>query len=189
MKRGTKSLSFGVHQFLLHPFFVSVAWRLLNGKWPSWREALCCIFHDVGYLGKPDMDGPDGIRHPELGAIIVRWLLGKTWADVVLHHSRSYCRLTGADVSSLCVPDKLSIILYPDWLYLMLGRLSGEIQEYKQRMGLSTLSDAEWLAETKHAVFIWAERELRKDPARLLRLNRFARERAGRSIVGVASRN
>ena len=30
--------------------------------------------HDIGYLGKPNMDGPEGERHVEVGARIMSFL-------------------------------------------------------------------------------------------------------------------
>jgi hypothetical protein len=71
MKVGTKSVLFGAHCFIIHPFFVMVAWIKLYG-WP-WHPAiwLSFFFHDLGYLGKPNMDGEEGERHVELGAKIL----------------------------------------------------------------------------------------------------------------------
>jgi hypothetical protein len=31
---GTRSLLFGVHQFLLHPVMVALGWRMLYGRFP-----------------------------------------------------------------------------------------------------------------------------------------------------------
>ncbi|MCK5235828.1 MAG: hypothetical protein KAR06_02490, partial [Deltaproteobacteria bacterium] len=59
---GTKSLLFGVHQFIWHPITVLIAWCKLYG-WPTWPELVCIIVHDWGYWGKPNMDGPEGEKH------------------------------------------------------------------------------------------------------------------------------
>lgn len=71
MKIGTKSVLFGAHQFLLHPLFVAVAWWRLYGF--PWDPRLWVAFfvHDLGYWGKPNMDGPEGEEHPWLGARIM----------------------------------------------------------------------------------------------------------------------
>lgn len=68
---GTRSLLFGAHQFLIHPWFVAEAWRRLFGF--PWDPRLWVLFfvHDLGYLGKPNMDGPEGEQHPRLGARIM----------------------------------------------------------------------------------------------------------------------
>lgn len=68
MRIGTKSVLFGAHQCLLHPWFVAAAWWRLYGF--PWDPRLWVAFfvHDLGYIGKPNMDGPEGETHPELGA-------------------------------------------------------------------------------------------------------------------------
>ncbi|MFP3947126.1 MAG: hypothetical protein ACLFWG_00215 [Longimicrobiales bacterium] len=74
MRVGTRSVLFGVHAFWMHPFFVARAWWKLYGF--PWDPRLWVAFfvHDLGYWGKPNMDGPEGERHPELGATLVaRW--------------------------------------------------------------------------------------------------------------------
>ena len=160
MKVGTKSVLFGIHQFVLHPFFVTIAWVKVYGSLPTLREFVCIVCHDIGYYGKPNMDGPEGITHPELSATIIRKILGECpdEVDMVLFHSRSYARFHGREVSALCLPDKLSILLYPYWLYLLLGNLSGEIYEYKSCMKLNNLSNTDWLTEVRNRTFTWADR-------------------------------
>lgn len=71
MKIGTKSLLFGYHQFLIHPLFVARAWWKLYGF--PWDPRLWFAFftHDLGYWGKPNMDGPEGESHPWTGANIM----------------------------------------------------------------------------------------------------------------------
>lgn len=78
MKIGTKSVLYGAHCFLLHPWFVAAAWVKLYG-WP-WDPRIWLAFfvHDLGYWGKPNMDGPEGETHVELGAQIMHWFDGKT---------------------------------------------------------------------------------------------------------------
>lgn len=77
MKIGTRSLLFGAHQFLIHPWFVAEAWRRLFGF--PWDPRLWVLFfvHDWGYFGKPNMDGPEGERHPYLGAEIMHRLFDR----------------------------------------------------------------------------------------------------------------
>lgn len=77
---GSRSLLFGVHQFLWHPVTVALAWRRLHKKWPSLGECVCIFVHDWGYWGCNDMDGPEGKRHPELGArVAARWVGRLNW--------------------------------------------------------------------------------------------------------------
>ncbi len=79
------------------------------------------------------MDGPEGEAHPE--RISVWWLSWESqFCDKVMNeilgHSRFYAGKNGEGLSRLFRADKLSIALYPIWLYLLLGNLSGEIHEY-----------------------------------------------------------
>ena len=68
MKIGTKSVLFGAHAFYLHPWFVAWAWWKLYGfPWKPWLWVMFFV-HDLGYWGKPNMDGPEGEEHPWLGA-------------------------------------------------------------------------------------------------------------------------
>lgn len=153
MRIGTKSVLFGAHQFLIHPWFVAAAWGKLYGF--PWDPRLWVAFfvHDLGYIGKPNMDGEEGERHVEFGArlmsilfdpskpsrdfefVIVnsdpksRWLCGP-WGQFSLFHSRFYAKKYCQKYSRLCVADKLAIALTPAWLYLPLARLTGEIHEY-----------------------------------------------------------
>jgi hypothetical protein len=71
VKIGTRSVLFGAHQFLIHPWFVAEAWRRLFGF--PWDPRLWVLFfvHDLGYLGKPNMDGDEGETHPIFGARIM----------------------------------------------------------------------------------------------------------------------
>ena len=56
MKVGTKSVIFGVHSILIHPFFVAWAWWKLFGF--PWDPRLWVAFfvHDLGYLAKPNVE-------------------------------------------------------------------------------------------------------------------------------------
>lgn len=177
MKTGTKSLLFGVHQFIWHPFTVYLAWRKLNGP-PSWRELVCIIIHDWGYWGCDKMDDAKGELHPMVGAKLARrWLDGKQdglcetcrngqstscfggchYGKLVLLHSRHLAKRLYQDPSKLCWPDKYSIIYEPAWWYLLRARLSGELAEYRDN-GAKYIplwcSDKEW--------FLWVKSHLKK---------------------------
>jgi hypothetical protein len=141
MAVGTKSVLFGAHCFFLHPFFVARAWWKLYGF--PWDLRLWAAFflHDIGYLGKANMDGPEGESHPEVGARIMQRLFDRDrfgmgdaaryqWYDFCLYHSRYYAKKHGAPFSKLCVADKLAFVLTPRWLYLPMVTWTGEINEY-----------------------------------------------------------
>lgn len=71
MKVGTKSILFGAHCFFLHPIFVAIAYTKLYGFPFDPRLWIAFFVHDLGYWGKPNMDGPEGETHVELGAKIM----------------------------------------------------------------------------------------------------------------------
>jgi len=184
MKIGTKSVLFGAHQFILHPLFVAAAWWKLYGfPWDP-RLWVAFIVHDLGYWGKPDMDGPEGERHVEWGARVMGRLFdcndgsggcsfscGKLinsccrmnfWHDLCLYHSRFRAKQDRRLCSPLCFADKLSICLEPAWLYLPRVILSGEIREYMKlavdkysTMGLRTTSRNSWFADVQTYLRRW----------------------------------
>ena len=90
MNVGTRSVLYGAHAFWLHPWFVAEAWSRLYGF--PWDPRLWVIFftHDLGYLGKPNMDGDEGERHPEWAAqLMFKWFEHwKPYGIEVLHKSR-----------------------------------------------------------------------------------------------------
>ncbi len=130
MKIGTKSILFGVHQFVLHPFTVAAAWTKLYGFPKDPKLWVAFFVHDLGYWGKPNMDGAEGEMHPEFGAKIMGKLFGSEWQDFCIYHSRYYAKRDGRIPSKLCAADKLSFGMTPWWLYIPLAMLSGEIYEY-----------------------------------------------------------
>jgi len=129
---GTRSVLFGAHQFALHPWFVAAAWWRLYGFPCDPRLWVAFAIHDLGYLGKPNMDGAEGERHPEWAARVMGRLFGRGWHDFCLLHSRFYAKALDRPFSRLCVADKLAIALTPSWLYVPMVRLTGEINEYRQ---------------------------------------------------------
>lgn len=139
MTTGTKSLLFGVHQIVLHPLTVLVCWVRLYGL-PGLPELIAIVIHDWGYWGCPHMDDVTGEAHPGRSArIAYRWALKLTRrlrvadriAAEIEGHSRHYARKIGRSPSRLMAADKLGSALYPPWLYLVLGRASGELAEYR----------------------------------------------------------
>ena len=164
MKVGTKSILFGAHCFFLHPWFVAAAWWKLYGF--PWDPRLWVAFlvHDLGYIGKPNMDGAEGETHVELGARILNslfdwpcmvWKDGhedwtdKYWYEFSLYHSRFYAKRDGKKPSLLCMADKLAITLTPAWLYLPMVRATGEIDEYMALAKVRNLVVAD--VESKYA--------------------------------------
>jgi hypothetical protein len=74
---------FGAHAFWLHFWLLVIAWVRLFGV--PWDVRLWVAFavHDLGYLGKNDVEGRDGETHVELGASIM--LIFYTMPAEVVH--------------------------------------------------------------------------------------------------------
>jgi hypothetical protein len=168
---GTRSLLFGVHQFVLHPLFLALAWWKLYGAPINPRLWVAFIVHDWGYWGKHDMDGDDGQTHPELGGRIMTRLFGPEWGDFTRLHSRYYAKRERREPSPLCAAAKLVLAVTPIWLYLMLARASGEVAEYMSlaaRHNFYTGSDIrEWHALLRSH---WIDEARRLAPAHAHRL-------------------
>ena len=153
MKVGTKSVLFGAHFFLTHWIFVAMGWYRLYGfkrvrigfmergvgpvaRYPitaslwDWRLWVVFLIHDLGYWGKPNMDGDEGETHPEWACRKLNGWFGAPWGTFSLYHSRFYAKKAGQPVSALCYADKLAIAFEPSWFYLPRVRLTGEIKEY-----------------------------------------------------------
>lgn len=152
MKIGTKSLLFGVHQFIWHPWTVLRAWRMIYPESRITVPLLIAIFcHDLGYWGCSNMDGPEGRCHPEDGARLAQSLV-RLWLrltrrdmsrteielDALLmlqftrYHSMHFAQMHGRCPSPLYLADKASILIEPRWFYLLRGWLSGELKEYAE---------------------------------------------------------
>lgn len=163
MTIGTKSVLFGAHAFWLHPFFVAAAWIKLYGF--PWDPRLWFAFflHDIGYISKPNMDGPEGEKHPEIGARIMQRLFDYDefgagdskryyWHDLCLFHSRYYAKKNGGTPSRLCFADKLAFALTPWWLYLPMVTATGEIKEY---LKMAQKADSIHWKPTGHDKRLW----------------------------------
>jgi hypothetical protein len=191
MKRGTKSLLFGVHQFIIHPIIVAIAWYKLYGFPFDPRIWVAFIVHDWGYWGCSQMDGEEGDNHPYLGANLMHYLFDghrgdsavdtwnplkwirfiiacdyePRWYNFCLCHSRFLAKQKDLQPSKLCMADKLAVYYYPNWLYIFLAKLSGELWEYldsaKQsgkhgHMNLNDTNPEIWLNEVKQFLYEYA---------------------------------
>lgn len=99
MRVGSKSILFGAHCFFIHPWFVALAWwRLFGFPWDP-RLWVAFFVHDLGYWGKPNMDGPEGETHPELGGRIMGGLFDsiygsrKYWGFFIKTHLQRIFRI------------------------------------------------------------------------------------------------
>ena len=152
MTIGTRSVLFGAHQFLIHPLMVALGWWTLYGIPLDPRLWVAFFVHDLGLMGKPDIDGEKGEQHPYRGAFLMaRWFdkehkpiarllnrhFGKcpyhtNWYAFTVLHSR-YLRnrqFPDMELSMLCFADKMAIVVEPWWLYLPRVWLTGELKLY-----------------------------------------------------------
>jgi hypothetical protein len=129
VRPGTKTVLFGFHQPLVHSWFVAAAWWKLFGFPRDPRLWIAFFVHDLGYWGKPNLDGLEGEDHVIFGAKLMR-VFGHDWYLLTLLHSRFWARRAGMSVSKLCLADKLAITLTPYWLWKLLVLASGEWREY-----------------------------------------------------------
>lgn len=181
MKIGTKSILYGAHCFLIHPWFVAWAWwRLYGFPWDP-RLWFAFFLHDLGYWGKPNMDGEEGEQHPRWAAGVMGRLFGPRWRDLCLYHSRFLAKKDGKHFSKLCVADKYSFILTPKWLYLLMVNWTGEIKEYMKlatievqnvmkagkyaTMNLNSVDQGKWFEDVKEYLYRWVleHKDMRPD--------------------------
>jgi hypothetical protein len=170
MKIGTKSILIGAHCFFIHPIFVASAWIKLYSFPLDPRIWLSFFLHDIGYIGKSNMDGPEGKTHPLLGAKIMS-IFGKKWYDFNKYHSRYYIKLDNKEPSKLCYADKLAISLEPNWLYIPRTTWTKEINEYikdwESKTKRKVTSKKEWFNEVKQYLRKWAINEkIRKEESK-----------------------
>lgn len=176
MRIGTKSVLIGAHCFFIHPFFVALGWWKLFGFPFDPRLWIAFFVHDIGYWGKPNMDGPEGEDHPLFGARLMhrlfdrdRWrpsdleaterVINWYWHDLCLYHSRFLARRMGQPPSMLCYADKMAMCLEPNWFYLPRVKLTGEINEYMhvnpREVEGKDKSPDEWFTEAKTYMRNW----------------------------------
>jgi hypothetical protein len=117
LSKGTRSLLFGAHQFVIHPLILAYSWYKLFGFPLDIRLWFCFFLHDVGYLGKINMDGLSGKTHPELGAKIITFLFGEKWGKFCKYHSRDIAKRDKKQISKLCLADKMAIYYTPICMY------------------------------------------------------------------------
>ena len=116
MTEGTKSYLIGCHQFLLHPLFVLMAWRLEYKSWPKFWQIICIFLHDVGHIGKEYLTNPlEKYKHWKLGAKIAYKFFGKKGFNFVAGHTTQ----SKLPISNLWIADKKSWLIAPCcWLWI-----------------------------------------------------------------------
>lgn len=168
---GVRTVLWGTHAFWCHPFFIALAWCRLYGVPMDARIWIAFFVHDLGYamFGCPNIDGPEGEKHPEWGARFMSMFDGPgstKWHDFVLFHSRAYAKRAGRPFNRLCVADKYAIAITPAFIYMPLAKLSGEIKEYRallqdtsskyndQRHDVYQAGDSDWEWHAKLRLFM-----------------------------------
>lgn len=128
MRPALRSYLMGMHNPILHSASVIIAWIKLYYKLPSFKELICIIFHDIGYVQQTSINGNDD-KHPELGAQLCG-LFGQKYYLLCIGHSRGYADKLGIPLSKLGYADKASILVYPDWFFKIMITIGGEADEY-----------------------------------------------------------
>jgi len=118
MKEGTISVLYGAHS-IVHSYYVWKAWKILYKKYPSFKETICILVHDLGYFGMNYYSEKSNDGHAELGAEIAHLLLDtpydNTYKYLILGHSGSACKKYGIIRSKLERPDEYSWLIAPLW--------------------------------------------------------------------------
>ena len=124
-----RTLIIGYHNPLFHGYYVTKAWLKIFKEFPTIKELICILLHDIGYINQSELDGKNN-THPELGAKICGKLFGEEYYNLCIAHSRDYANEIGISLSKLGYADKYAPLLIPDKLYITSLYLGGEAQEY-----------------------------------------------------------
>jgi len=123
LSEGTKSYLFGCHQFLLHPLWVLIAWRLEYKSWPKWWELVCIFLHDIGICGREYLSNKKAKKgHWYLGARESSWLFNSGLFSFMHLGLKPYLFIAGHSPSESGHPesklyraDKRSWLVAPIW--------------------------------------------------------------------------
>jgi len=124
MTEGTKSYLIGCHQFLIHPLWVLIAWRLVNKGWPRWWELICIFLHDIGICGRNYLSD-DNAKNGH-------WKRGAKWSLLIIDYLdhipysvrglQAYRLCAGHTMESdfpssrLLRADKMARVVMPTWM-------------------------------------------------------------------------
>lgn len=103
---------FGAHS-IIHSIVVMFAWKKLYSTWPSWRECVCILLHDIGYWGKNYITDKTNDGHAELGCRVAHRWFGPEYGHLVLGHSAAACKKFSIPKSKLEEPDDYSWVIAP----------------------------------------------------------------------------
>lgn len=128
---GLRTYLFGLHNPALHTFLLLLSWRSIYKSWPNFKEFVCLLIHDVGYIQQDILDGPTD-NHPMLGAKIAGRLFGEEYYELCAGHSRDFATKHDLELSRLALPDKFWPFLLPSSLFALIIRLGGERKAYER---------------------------------------------------------
>jgi len=123
MTEGTRSLFFGCHQFLLHPLWVIIAWRLEYKTFPKWWEIICIFLHDIGICQRQYLsDDRAKVGHWRLGSDLSGEIVGRltNWRGEMWYKAVCLCaghcpEESTFSESKLSRADKRSWLVAPMW--------------------------------------------------------------------------
>jgi len=131
MKEGTKSVLFGCHQFIIHPLFITIAWKKIYGRWPKLWQLVCIFLHDVGHIGKDYLsDYEQKRKHWILGSRLAKLFFGWKGYHLICGHTTQ----SGCVRSKLFYADKYSWLIAPIWWL----RLNDKIEGFDKHRTLKT---------------------------------------------------
>lgn len=142
---------------------VLVAWIRLYRKLPGFWEFICILIHDWGYWGKDNLDGEEGEDHPRFAAELIHAITGNHYYwELCMFHSRFQAQKYRGDPSKLCLADKWGVAMLPTCVWVIMGRWTGEIEEYRSNKKYeifqqSRKSDYAWFNDYKAICAEWVK--------------------------------
>ena len=133
MTEGTKSYLIGCHNFVFHPLWVLLAWRLEYQSWPRWWEIICILLHDIGICGRNYLSDDEAkVGHWYRGAKLacrivgtikkepVYWITDDDWKEPLWKQAVEMCaghcpEESRYPESRLSRADKRSRLVAPMW--------------------------------------------------------------------------
>lgn len=113
MTTGTKSYLIGCHQFLLHPLFVTIAWKKYHKRFPRPWELVCILIHDIGIVGKDYLKPGGKSGHWIKGTRLAGTLFGLKGTLLVKGHTSESRDNVHWERSNMFIPDKTSYLYAP----------------------------------------------------------------------------
>ena len=133
---GIRSVIFGCHNPLIHGLLVTISWKKIYKEYPNFREIVCILLHDIGYINQEHPSKENEDCHPVMGAKICKKLFGQKYYDLCIAHSRDYANKNKLQLSKLGYADKMSVIITPLWIVKLFMIFGGEFHDTPSKWGI-----------------------------------------------------